>query len=153
LRRITRAKPDAARQLAAQQRRYQSPTTEWGDSTRPTDDTKGTWTDNAPSDRFCDIVMEGGVTSGIIYASAVSELAKSYRFNCIGGSSIGAFAAALAAAAEYSRRKGSGVGFELMSTLPATLAEEDERSETRLFSPLQAPEGDEATVQTFSSPR
>ena len=61
----------------------------------------------APNDRFCDIVMEGGVTSGIIYASAVAELAKSYRFSSIGGSSIGAFAAALTAAAEYSRRRGS----------------------------------------------
>ena len=48
--------------------------------------------------------MEGGVTSGIIYASAVAELAPHYRFRNIGGSSIGAFAAALTAAAEYSRR-------------------------------------------------
>ena len=61
-------------------------------------------TDSAPKDRFCDVVMEGGVTSGIIYAAAVAELSKHYRFRSIGGSSIGAFAAALAAAAEYSRR-------------------------------------------------
>ena len=82
--------------------------------------------------------MEGGVTSGIIYASAVSELAKSYRFNCIGGSSIGAFAAALTAAAEYSRRKGPDVGFELMSNLPAKLAEEDDAARDTPVSPVQA---------------
>ncbi|MFO1297164.1 MAG: hypothetical protein U1F25_12245 [Rubrivivax sp.] len=32
--------------------------------------------------------MEGGVTSGIIYASAIAELARHYRFQSIGGSSI-----------------------------------------------------------------
>jgi deferrochelatase/peroxidase EfeB/predicted acylesterase/phospholipase RssA len=133
LRKITRVQPDPSRQGAPRDLPYRSPTTEGGDKTRPADDTQGTWTDNAPSDRFCDIVMEGGVTSGIIYASAVSELAKSYRFNCIGGSSIGAFAAALAAAAEYSRRRGSDVGFKLMSTLPNALAEEDDKHETLLF--------------------
>ncbi|MFI4926235.1 MAG: hypothetical protein ACHP7E_00925, partial [Burkholderiales bacterium] len=51
--------------------------------------TPGDWMD-APADRFCDVVMEGGVTSGIIYASAVVELARQYRFQSIGGSSIGA---------------------------------------------------------------
>lgn len=81
----------------------------------------GDWMD-APADRFCDIVMEGGVTSGIIYASAVVELAREYRFQSIGGSSIGAFAAALAAAAEYRRRHGSGEGFEELARLPAQLA-------------------------------
>jgi deferrochelatase/peroxidase EfeB/predicted acylesterase/phospholipase RssA len=89
--------------------------------------------ESAPSDRFCDIVMEGGVTSGIIYASAVAELAKSYRFKSIGGSSIGAFAAALTAAAEYRRRHGSIEGFQLMASLPNVLAEEDDKGRTRLL--------------------
>ena len=51
----------------------------------------------------CDIVMKGGVTSGIVYPYAILELAKRYRFRSIGGTSAGAIAAALAAAAEYAR--------------------------------------------------
>lgn len=92
---------------------------------------------DAPADRFCDVVMEGGVTSGIIYASAVVELARHYRFQSIGGSSIGAFGAALTAAAEYRRRHGSGDGFQKLGELPGKLAEEEEgrtRLE-RLFQP------------------
>jgi predicted acylesterase/phospholipase RssA len=85
-------------------------------------------------------VMEGGITSGIIYASAVVELARHYRFNSIGGSSIGAFAAALAAAAEYRRRHGSGDGFEKLARLPEELAkEEDGRTRLeRVFIPQRA---------------
>lgn len=98
------------------------------ESARPARPAANTY--DAPNDRFCDIVMEGGVTSGIIYASAVSELANYYRFRSIGGSSIGAFAAALTAAAEYLRRKGSVAGFEQMEELPDKLAELDE-SKTR----------------------
>ncbi|HEU0199650.1 MAG TPA: patatin-like phospholipase family protein, partial [Burkholderiaceae bacterium] len=78
----------------------------------------------APNDRFCDVVMEGGVTSGIIYSSAVEQLAKDYRFRNIGGSSIGAFAAALTAAAEYRRRKGEIDAFRYLAELPDKLAEE-----------------------------
>jgi predicted acylesterase/phospholipase RssA len=92
---------------------------------------------DAPSDRFCDVVMEGGVTSGIIYAAAVVELARHYRFKSIGGSSIGAFAAALTAAAEYRRRHGSGDGFDRLAKVPEDLAkEEDGRTRLeRLFLP------------------
>jgi predicted acylesterase/phospholipase RssA len=80
---------------------------------------------DAPADRFCDIVMEGGITSGIIYASAVVKLARHYRFSSIGGSSIGAFAAALTAAAEYRRRNGSADGFDKLASLPDKLALEE----------------------------
>jgi len=86
---------------------------------------------DAPNDCFCDIVMEGGITSGIIYASAVVELARNYRFANIGGSSIGAFAAALTAAAEYRRRHGSGDGFAKLAKLPEQLAQQ-EKGRTRL---------------------
>jgi len=86
---------------------------------------------DAPNDCFCDIVMEGGITSGIIYASAVVELARHYRFRNIGGSSIGAFAAALTAAAEFRRRRGSGDGFEKLAKLPEELAKEED-GRTRL---------------------
>lgn len=30
--------------------------------------------------RYCDIVMKGGITSGIVYPAAVAEIAKSYVF-------------------------------------------------------------------------
>lgn len=46
----------------------------------------------SPSDE-CDIVMKGGVTSGIVYPSAILELARRYRFRSIGGTSAGAIAA------------------------------------------------------------
>jgi predicted acylesterase/phospholipase RssA len=51
----------------------------------------------------CSLVMKGGITSGVVYPQAVTELAVRYRFRRIGGSSAGAIAAVLAAAAEYHR--------------------------------------------------
>jgi predicted acylesterase/phospholipase RssA len=60
----------------------------------------------------CDIVMKGGVTSGIVYPYAILELARRYRFRSIGGTSAGAIAASLAAAAEYARTvRGDPAGF------------------------------------------
>jgi predicted acylesterase/phospholipase RssA len=62
--------------------------------------------------RECDLVMKGGVTSGLVYPQAVLELARDseehpgYRFCSIGGASAGAVAAVLAAAAEYNRPDG-----------------------------------------------
>lgn len=56
--------------------------------------------------RLCDLVMKGGITSGVVYPSAVCELARLYSFKNIGGTSAGAIAAAAAAAAEYGRRQG-----------------------------------------------
>lgn len=94
------------------------------DDGRVPDDRDGDAMD-APADRFCDIVMEGGITSGIIYTSAVVELARHYRFKNIGGSSIGAFAAALTAAAEFRRRHGAADGFEALAGLPGELAREE----------------------------
>jgi predicted acylesterase/phospholipase RssA len=55
--------------------------------------------------RDCDIVMKGGVTSAVVYVGAVVELARSYRFRSIGGTSSGAIAAAFTAAAEYRRQR------------------------------------------------
>ena len=70
--------------------------------------------DRAPRDRYCDLILTGGVTSAIAYPSAIFALAQAYRFNAIGGSSSGAGSAALAAAAEYRRRHGSPEGFRLL---------------------------------------
>jgi len=55
--------------------------------------------------RECDLIMKGGVTSGVAYPGAVAGLARSYRLRDIGGTSAGAIAAVLAAAAEYRRQR------------------------------------------------
>src|SRR5882724_6534491 len=65
--------------------------------------------------RFCDVVMKGGITSGVVYPFAVTELATKYRLKNIGGASAGAIAAGLAAAAEHAREKG---GFLRMAAIP-----------------------------------
>lgn len=67
--------------------------------------------DFAAPDRECDLVMKGGITSGVVYPYAILELARRYRFRSIGGASAGAIAAAFAAAAEYARRAGDLEGF------------------------------------------
>jgi predicted acylesterase/phospholipase RssA len=73
----------------------------------------------------CDVVMKGGITSGVVYPGAVTEIAKRYRLRSIGGASAGAIAAAVAAAAEYRRSvrsPASVAGFEQLAELPATIA-------------------------------
>ena len=65
----------------------------------------------------CDIVMKGGITSGIVYPRAVTRLAQEYRFQSIGGTSAGAIAAAITAAAEYRRHDGEIV-FDQMNEIP-----------------------------------
>jgi len=88
--------------------------------------------------RRCDIVMKGGITSGVVYPLAVCELAKEYRFVNIGGTSAGAIAASLTAAAEYRRSRGSVAGFEEgISTLPRELAAIGPDHTTALFSLFQ----------------
>jgi hypothetical protein len=66
-------------------------------------------------ERECDLVMKGGITSGVVYPLAACELARTYRFKSIGGSSAGAIAASLVAAAEYGRDRG---GFNRLAALP-----------------------------------
>jgi hypothetical protein len=52
----------------------------------------------------CDLVMKGGITSGIVYPPLVIELHKvGYAFRSVGGTSAGAIAAAVTAAAEYGK--------------------------------------------------
>ncbi|KRR26169.1 hypothetical protein CQ14_21010 [Bradyrhizobium lablabi] len=80
--------------------------------------------DRAPRDRYCDLILTGGVTSSIAYPAAIFLLATVYRFNSIGGASSGAGAAALAAAAEYRRRHGSSDGFRIMLERAAAVADE-----------------------------
>lgn len=84
----------------------------------------------------CDIIMKGGITSGIVYPKAINELAKTYKFSCIGGTSAGAIASGLTAAAEYRRKNGSIDGFKILDSLPKILTEKD-NNETRLLSLFQ----------------
>jgi predicted acylesterase/phospholipase RssA len=52
----------------------------------------------------CDLIMKGGVTSGLVYPAAIAEIAGTYRLRSIGGTSAGAIAAAGAAAMEFGRQ-------------------------------------------------
>jgi predicted acylesterase/phospholipase RssA len=82
----------------------------------------------------CDLVMKGGITSGVVFPAAVARLASTYRFRNIGGTSAGAIAAAGAAAAEYFRaRTGSDGSFERLATLPKILSEKPGGKHSRLF--------------------
>lgn len=74
--------------------------------------------DYAGAERKCDIVMKGGITSGVVYPHAVCELARDYRFQSVGGTSAGAIAAAATAAAEYGRGQ---QGFNKLAGLPDEL--------------------------------
>ncbi|HJT99226.1 MAG TPA: patatin-like phospholipase family protein [Rhodanobacteraceae bacterium] len=91
----------------------------------------------------CDLVLKGGVTSGVVYPAAIATLATRYRLRSIGGTSAGAIAAAMAAAAEYGR---AGGAFDRLEALPRALAETDAAGATRLFRLLQP---DRRTRATF----
>jgi predicted acylesterase/phospholipase RssA len=71
--------------------------------------------DYSQATRCCDIVMKGGITSGVVYPHAVCELARTFRLKNVGGTSAGAIAAAATAAAEYGR---AGGGFNALADLP-----------------------------------
>ncbi|QGN33557.1 patatin-like phospholipase family protein [Microlunatus sp. Gsoil 973] len=79
----------------------------------------------------CDVVLQGGTASGVIYPRALAALASRYRLRGIGGTSAGAMAAGVAAAAEYGRSTGRG-GFDLFQTIPEELGNGRLR---RLFQP------------------
>ncbi len=106
-----------------------------------------------PHDRYCDLVLTGGVTDGVVYPWAVMELARNYRFKNIGGTSVGAMAAALTAAAEYGRRYGSLTGFnEVLLKLPDKLAENEQTTgETTLFSLFQPHQSTRRLFDVFVS--
>ncbi len=69
----------------------------------------------------CDVILKGGITSGIVYPEAICELARTYRFRNVGGASAGAIAAAATAAAELGRESD---GFNKLAEVPADLAED-----------------------------
>ncbi|HEX6042712.1 MAG TPA: hypothetical protein VFZ20_32030, partial [Longimicrobium sp.] len=98
--------------------------------------------------------MKGGITSGVVYPLAVCELAKTYRFRCIGGTSAGAIAAAATAAAELGRRDGgihrgdgrdANHGFRELAKLPAWLGGSEEGADrSHLFALFQPGPGTDA---------
>jgi predicted acylesterase/phospholipase RssA len=71
----------------------------------------------------CDLVMKGGVTSGVVYPRAITQLSREYQFSSIGGTSAGAIAAAVTAAAEYARAGGKTDSFDIVEKLPDWLAD------------------------------
>jgi len=92
----------------------------------------------------CDIVMEGGVTSGVVYPSFVARLATRFTLRSIGGTSVGAVAAVAAAAAQYrrnaSRASGGTVadnGFGELEKLPDLLQATGADGKSRLFTLFQ----------------
>jgi len=83
--------------------------------------------------RSCDIVMKGGITSGVVYPHAVCEFAQTYRFRSVGGTSAGAIAAAATAAAEYGRDR---AGFNKLAELPDWIGSDGNLR--RLFQPRRS---------------
>jgi len=71
-------------------------------------------------EKICDIVLKGGITSGVVYPLALVSLAEKYRFSNIGGTSAGAMAAVAAAAAEYGRHI-ENAGFDRLARIPDEL--------------------------------
>jgi predicted acylesterase/phospholipase RssA len=95
--------------------------------------------------RYCDIVMKGGITSGVVYPLAIHELSNHYQFRNIGGTSAGAIAAAGAAAAEYGRQHGNARSFDQLAELPTDL-------ETRIPSLFRPSESTEPLFRVFAAP-
>ncbi len=94
----------------------------------------------------CSIVLEGGVTSALIYAGLLCRLSRHYTFRQLGGTSSGAMAAAAAAAAEYGRQVATSAAaapcgrspppadpFVELGRFPDKLAMTDETGGTRLL--------------------
>jgi predicted acylesterase/phospholipase RssA len=96
----------------------------------------------------CDLVLKGGITSGVIYPRAVCELAKVYRLRSVGGSSAGAIAAAAAAAAELGR--GSG-GFDKLERLPDDITAESPAGGSVLFRLFQPQRDTAGLYRVFTS--
>ena len=83
--------------------------------------------------KYCDLVMKGGITSGVIYPAAAVKLSEEYKFKNIGGTSAGAIAAAVTAAAELGRRGKNSNAFKVLAELPGELARNGQL--LKLFTP------------------
>lgn len=88
----------------------------------------------------CDVIMKGGITSGVVYPLTICKLATRYRLRSIGGTSAGAIAAVVAAAAEYRRGHDPddpAAGFRSLAVLPLDVSKRLES----LFQPPRETEG------------
>lgn len=95
-------------------------------------------TPEMPAALKCDLVMKGGITSGVIYPKLIHKLSMFYRFKNIGGTSAGAIAAGACAAAEYARREGRPEAFDRLKELPKELGDTVQPSNrSRLLSLFQ----------------
>lgn len=97
---------------------------------------------------LCDIVMQGGVTSGVVYSNAVVALSRKFRLKNIGGTSVGALAAAVTAAAELGRLKHpeQNPGYSRLDKLTEELSAKGSSAPgvTRLFDLFQPQPGTRA---------
>ena len=102
---------------------------------------RGAGAGSAPSTHpgdLCDLVMKGGITSGVIYPKLVSRLAEKYGFKNIGGTSAGAIAAGASAAAEFGRLHDKLDAFAELDKLPGVLSAKTQPSgRSKLFSLFQ----------------
>lgn len=73
--------------------------------------------------REANVIMKGGITSGVVYPGALAEFARSYRLRSLGGASAGAIGAAFGAAAEHGRQRGHADAFERLRRIPDQLGE------------------------------
>ena len=74
--------------------------------------------------KCCDLVMKGGITSGVLYPAAIQEIGEKFHLVGIGGTSAGAIASCVAAAAEYRRRQtGSADGFNMLEKVADDMAQ------------------------------
>lgn len=77
--------------------------------------------DAASQPTECDVIMKGGITSGVVYPLTMCKLATKYRLRSIGGTSAGAIAAVVVAAAEYRRQHDAAApaaGYQALAQLP-----------------------------------
>ena len=80
----------------------------------------------------CDLVMRGGITSGIVYPRAIAKLAETYDFRSIGGTSAGAIAATATAAAALGATRGQDPFQTRIKSLPEDLAKRSHEGKTVL---------------------
>lgn len=71
----------------------------------------------------CDLVMKGGITSGVVYPGAIRKIATKYRFRNLGGASAGAIAAVAAAACEYRRNQGAEDAYDVLGDVSREISE------------------------------
>jgi predicted acylesterase/phospholipase RssA len=105
----------------------------------------------------CDVVMKGGITSGVVYPKALSEIGAAYRLRCVGGASAGAIGAAAGAAAEFGRDSG---GFDRLRKVPDGLSDgrlaalfQPQPSTRPLLRLLLAATGNDGASKTRTGPR